>query len=201
MPPADEKLLERGVPPLIGGPEFIPPRPRYHDHNGREVPPLPFHEEQALSPFSLPPTFLLPEALRPIFAGAAITNFNAAKFSADGSKVESFGVFIKVSDLDCNEAKKRLENHLKTAPFFAGNIDAREGVEHLAREFFLKGTLQYMSLDMKRGELPPEARDLGEEEKAMLLEAQNMLWRPDWPDHVQVDVTFQCRADTFGQDM
>lgn len=207
---SDKSLQE--LPPLIGGPEFIPAPPRLHDHNGREV--TPFRTPDAppafpgagnlfpFQPSAAPYAFLMvPEKLRPLFSGAAIGNWNALKFAADGSKIEGVGVYVTLSNLDCNAGKAVLKDYMDKAPEFTLNPELREELETVAGELFLKGELEYLSLGLKRGELPHGADEVDEDTKKRLLAIQDTIWKAEWPDSLDLKVTLQCRPDTFGRDM
>lgn len=193
----------KGLPPMLGDEgRHLFGAPRLHDHNGREVPPFGSGNPLSSLPEASPYEFLLvPEELRPIFAGAAIGNWNALKFSADGSKIGAVGVFVSVSDLDCTAAKTALKEHLDHSPYFILNPELREEVEANAKQLFDTGELEYLSLGLKREELPPEFADMDEDTKAKLLEIQKQFWAKEWPDSVDLKVTLQCRAETFGHDM
>jgi hypothetical protein len=171
------------------------------DENGLPAPsfdasPFPFP-----SPAYTRPSFLVPDALRPVFAGAVISNFNALQFSGDGQKIQSAGAFVRISNLDCTAARQAVKDHIQSSPDLQADPNAREGIESLAKQLFQTGELEVLSLHMKRDELPPEAAELNEESRQAMLEIQKLFWEPDWPDSVDVNITLQCRADTFGHDL
>lgn len=148
----------------------------------------------------LPASLMVPEALRPLFAGAAVGNTNTLKFAADGSKVESVAAYVRVSNLDCKAGRAAFKAALDASGIAAQNPEAALQADFIARQLFENGALEIVNFNFKRGELGPEFSDLDEESRAQILTLQELMWPADWPDQAQANITLECRADTFGLD-
>ncbi|HRQ60996.1 MAG TPA: hypothetical protein PLO23_05750 [Alphaproteobacteria bacterium] len=191
-----DKSLD-GRLPLMGSPEFIPPMPRLHDHDGRIISPF----DPLDAPPPAPSLFAVPEFLQGVFAGASVGNVNIVEFTQDGALVRSVKMGVRVANLDCNAARKVFEAKLKESELALTAPDDAEALETVAKQLFQTGTLEILDFHLNRDELPPELSGASEAEKEELLSMQKMLWPAEWPEQVDINIRLECRSDTFGHDM